>query len=173
MQYLVDPYIAGFKHQAPAHNAQEGKVDFRYLVWCPSSRTEKYFACSADSCRVFHCTNCTICISKFQMAQAAPPLVRTTTWYFTLRLQMPDFSTAEEVQDVLMSLRSAPFSTTRNKQSLDWKTSLFLMVCRKAVSHIFADICTPRARLQKPMSKAQGWFSDSRIPPETTCWTRV
>ena len=50
-------------------------------------------------------------------------------------------------------MRSAPFSTTRNRQSLDWKTSLFLTVCRKVVSHIFADICTLRARLQKLLSK--------------------
>ena len=51
------------------------------------------------------------------------------------------------------AVRSVPFSTTHNKQSLDGKTSLFLTVCRKAVSHIFADICIPRARLQKPLSK--------------------
>ena len=52
---------------------------------------------------------------------------------------------------------SAPFSTTLNKQSVDWKTSQFLTVCRKAVSHIFADICTPRARLQKRLSKDGFW----------------
>ena len=50
-------------------------------------------------------------------------------------------------------MRSAPFSMTHNQGSLDWKTSLFLKVCRKAVSHIFADICTPRARLRKHLSK--------------------
>ena len=73
---------------------QEGKVDYRYLEWCPSSRSEKYFACSADSCRlckVSHYTNCIIrIISNFQMAQAAPPRVRPTTWCFALRLQMPN-----------------------------------------------------------------------------------
>ena len=48
---------------------------------------------------------------------------------------------------------TAPFSTTRNKQSMDWKTSRFLTMCQKAISHIFADIRTPRARLRKPLSK--------------------
>ena len=121
MRCLVGAGCCRFKHRAPAHNAQEGKVDYRYLAWCPSSRSEKYFAGSTDSCRVFHCTNCIIYISNFQVAQAALPRVRPTTWYFALRLQMPDFSIAEK-----FATRSAPFSTTRNKQSLYWKTSRFL-----------------------------------------------
>ena len=40
----------------------------------------------------------------------------------------------------------------------------FLTVCRKAVSHIFADICTPRARLQKPLSK--DGFPTLEYPPK-------
>ena len=54
-------YVAGFKHRAPVHDAQEGKVDYIYFVWCPSSRSEKYFAKfarSANSCRVFQFSNC-------------------------------------------------------------------------------------------------------------------
>ena len=38
------------------------------------------------------------------MAQAAPPRVRQTTWCFALQLQMPDFSTAEEVRDAFCSI---------------------------------------------------------------------
>ena len=110
-----------------------------------SSSSEKYFAGSADSCRVCRCTNC---ISNFQMTQAAPPRVRPTIWCFALQLQMQDFLTVEEVCIAFCST-----SNDTQQQSLDWKTSLFLTVCRKAVSHIFADICTPLARLQKPLSK--------------------
>ena len=52
---------------------------------------------------------------------------------------------------------STMFSTTHNKQTLDWKTSVFLMVCWKALSHIFADICTPQAKLLKPLTQCTLW----------------
>ena len=83
---------------------------------------------------------CIICISNFQIAQAAPPRVCPTTWCFALRLQMPDFLTAEEVCDVFRSI----FNDTQ--QAIPGLEG-------KEVSHIFADICTPRARLLKPLSK--------------------
>ena len=73
-------------------------------MWCLSSCSEKYIAVSADSCKVLHCTNCKICISNFQIAQAAPPLVHPTTWCFALLLQMLDFSTAEEVCNEFCSM---------------------------------------------------------------------
>ena len=50
-------------------------------------------------------------------------------------------------------MRPTPFSKTLNKQFLDWKTSPFHTVCWRAVSHIFANICTSQARLWKALSK--------------------
>ena len=136
--------VAGFKHRAPAHNAQDEKLDYTYLVWCPSSRSEKYFACSADSCTVFHYTNCIICISNFQMAQAAPPRVRPTTWCFALRLQMPDFSTAEEVRDAFCSIFNDTQQAIPGLEDFSFSYGV-----PEGGLHIFADICTPWARLRK------------------------
>ena len=74
------------------------------------------------------------------MAKAAPPRVCPTTWCFALRLQMPDFSTAEEVRNAFRSI----FNDTQ--QAIPGLEG-------KEVSHIFVDICTPRARLRNPLSK--------------------
>ena len=67
-------------------------------------------------------------------------------------------------------MSSAPFSTTRNKQSLNLKTSLFLTVCRKAVLHTRGYLHSSSKIAE---ASVQGWFPDARIPPETTCWKPV
>ena len=140
---------------------QEEKVDYSYLAWCQSSRSEKYFACSADSCTVFHYTNCIICISNFQMAQAAPPRVRPTTWSFVLRLQMPN----SRFLDCRGSSRCVPLHFQRHSTSNLWIGRL-LFFLRCAGRH-FRTYSLIFALLQ------QGWFSDARIPPEITRWTPV
>ena len=147
---LVNSYVAGFKHQSPAQSAQQGNSESRLktsrMVSVKSFRkvlvlqtSEKYF-------------NCLICISNFQMAQADPPQVRPTTWCFVLRLQMLD---SEEVCYVFHNVFT--FSRTHFKHPLDWKTSVVLMMCWKVFSHIFADICTPPAKLLKPQTQCTRW----------------
>ena len=69
------------------------------------------------------------------MAQAAPPRERPTTWCFALRLQMQDFSTVEEVR-VDFAMRSAPFSTTRNKQPWIGRLLFFYGVKEGGFTHI-------------------------------------
>ena len=96
--------------------------------------------------------NCLIWISNFQMAQADPPQVHPTTWCFVLRLQMLD---SEEVCYVFHNVFT--FSRTHFKHPLDWKTSVVLMMCWKVFSHIFADICTPPAKLLKPQTQCTRW----------------
>ena len=70
-------------------------------------------------------------------------------------------------------MRSAPFLMTRNKQSLDWKTSLFLTVVRCAGRRFrtYSRILHSSSKIAE--ASVQGWFSDARIPPETTRWTPV
>ena len=138
------------------------------IAWCPSTRSEKYFAGSADWRRVFHCTNCIICISNFQMAQQ---LHLECVQRHGVSLCHCECRISRLQRKFVMC--SAPFSTTRNKQSLDWKTSLFLTVCQKVVSHIFQVLGYLHSSSKIAEASIQGWFSDDRIPPETTRWKPV
>ena len=120
-------------------------------------------------CRLVPSISTIICISNFQMAEAPPHPVRPKTWCFALRLQMTDFSPAEEICDAIRSILN-----DAQQAILGLEGFSFLTVCQKAVSHMFADFCTPRTSTNKiAEASVQGWFSDARIPPETTRWTPV
>ena len=100
------------------------------------------------------------------MAQAAPLQVRPTTWCFALQLQMPDFSTAEEVCNVFCSI----FNDTQQAIPGLEDLSLSFSVLEGCFAHIHGYLHSSSKIAE---ASVQGWFSDARIPPETTRWTPV
>ena len=69
------------------------------------------------------------------------------------------------------AMRSAPFSTTRNKQSLRLEDiSCSYGVLEGGFAHIHGYLHSSSKIAE---ASVQGLFSDARIPPETTRWTPV
>ena len=100
------------------------------------------------------------------MAQAAPPRVRQTTWCFALRLQMPDFSTAQEVSDAFCSI----FNDTQQAILGLEDFSFSYGVPEGGFAHIRGYLHSSSKIAE---ASVQGWFPDARTPPETTRWTPV
>ena len=97
---LKNPDAVGLRRQAPANNVQDEKVELKHLVWFPSIHT-----CSYENVLLL----LVIKLPNFQMshvaAQPGPHVSPTTwqSWQFDLSLELPAFSTADNLCPVYLA----------------------------------------------------------------------
>ena len=89
-----------------------------------------------------------------------------TTWCFALRLQMPDFPTSEKVRCAFCSIFNDTQQTIPGWEDLSFSNG----VQESSFAHIRRYLHSSSKIAE---ASVQGWFSDARIPSETTRWTPV
>ena len=90
----------------------------------------------------------------------------TAIAYFALQLQMPDFSTAEEVRYAFCSIFNDMQQAIPGLEDFSFSHG----VPEGSIAHICGNLHSSSKIAE---ASVQGWFSDARIPPETTRWTPV